>query len=901
MKQILLVLISFCTHFLLVKLGTSFTLPFGYVSIIWPASGVMLGLYFLFGRSVLLGIFLSSLFTMTQDSDFDLFPNYLVFVFATISIVQPFLSKLFVLRFCNFPIKINKPKETIKFLILTGPLASLLSNVIFVACLWFTVPIELEALAYIGVVKWIGDTMSIVFFTPIFLFLYNNKFVNKARATLPSMLTSIFCFLLVNFIFLLVTNDDYKDKKVNFVRTTQPFVEQFNITQTKIKHHLKSLDGLFLASDNVTRDDFKNFTNKISNADTKIRGLAWLPYVEGEDRKQFESTLKREMLTDISIKKLTDKGMVVAPEQSLYIPIYFVEPLELNKAAIGLDISTHPDVSQTLIKAINTKNYSLSPLTSLAQEPGKLTSMIVYYPIYANNSMDIEDFMGVVEVIFEMDVLLFDIYSQYGEDRFTYQFKYGEDIIFSPNTENRKSLFTYSVDIEMFDKKGKLSFFSTLDFERDLISWGYLSIMVAGCIIGVICVMFVFFIVSFKSSLTRKVNEGTAELLKKNDELQAANEAKNLFLANISHEYRTPLNAIMGFTEIAKRETNDEVAKDYLSKIDNASNILLNIVNDVLDLSKMQAGEFTLESIAFQPSEVTQSVIEMLSKNANEKSITLTCEFSPSFDLWVNGDELRFKQIIINLINNAIKFTSSGGVKVLGECIDDSEDTLCLILKVIDTGIGIKSEDQERLFTSFAQAESSTTRKYGGTGLGLSIVKQLCTLMDGDIQLNSEVDKGTEFTIKLKLGKSTPIIKKQSQTFPANNELDKQNIDFSNMSILLVEDNKVNQIIAQKQLSSLGAKSDLAGDGQEALDYLADNIPDIILMDIQMPNMDGFTASHIIKHDPRLKHIPIIILSASVGKEDRDKASALGIFDFINKPFNQADLLGILTKYMVND
>lgn len=898
MKQILLVLISFCIHFLLVKLGTSFTLPFGYVSIIWPASGVMLGLYFLFGRSVLLGIFLSSLFTMTQDSDFDLLPKYLMFVFATISIFQPVLSKLFVVRFCNLPISINKPKETVNFLLLTGPIASLISNLIFVACLWFTVPIDLETLAYIGVVKWIGDTMSIVFFTPTFLFLHNNKFVNRARLTLPSILTSICCFLLVSFIFLLVTNDDYEDKKLSFVGATQPFVEQFNITQTKIKHHLKSLDGLFQASTNVTREDFKKFINKISNADTKIRGLAWLPYVKGEDREQFESTLKKEMLTDISIKKLTDKGMVVAPEQSLYLPIYFVEPLDVNKAAIGLDISTHPIVSQTLVKAINTKSYALSPLTSLAQQPDKLTSMIVYYPIYSDNSVDIEDFMGVVEVVFEMDVLLSDIYSQYGVDRFTYQFNYGEDIILPPNTQSRKSLFNYSVDIEMFDKKGTLSFFSTHDFERNLISWGYLTIMIAGCIIGVICVMFVFFIVSFRSSLTRKVNEGTAKLLKKNDELQAANEAKNLFLANISHEYRTPLNAIMGFTEIAKRETSDEAAKDYLSKIDNASNILLNIVNDVLDLSKMQAGEFTLESIAFQPSEVTQSVIEMLNKNASEKSITLTCEFSQSFDLWVNGDELRFKQIIINLINNAIKFTASGGVKVLGECIDDSDDTRCLILKVIDTGIGIKSEDQERLFTSFAQAESSTTRKYGGTGLGLSIVKQLCALMYGDIQLISEVGKGSEFTIRLKLGKSTPVSK---QSKPKVSTLDNENIDFTKMNILVVEDNKVNQMIVQKQLSSLGAKSDLAGDGQEALDYLADNIPDIILMDIQMPNMDGFTASHIIKHDPRLEHIPIIILSASVGKEDRDKASALGIFDFINKPFKQADLLRILTKYMVID
>jgi len=880
-----------------VKLGTSFTLPFGYVSIIWPASGVILGMYLLFGRSVILGVYLSAIFTMTQDADFDLLPSYSIFLFSIISILQPVFSKFLVVHFCSLPININKPKETLRFLLLTGPLASLASNLIFVACLWFIVDIDVTTLAYIGVVKWIGDIMSLVFFTPIFLFLYKNKFVKKARHTLPSTLTSVFSFLLVSFIFLLVTNDDYEDKKVNFVRTTQPFIEQFNITQTKIKHHLNSLDGLFQASTDVTRDDFNKFTNKIRNTDTKIRALAWLPYVKGEDRKKFESALKKEMSADIPIKTLTDKGLEIAPEQSLYIPIYFVEPLEDNKAAIGLDVSTHPIVSETVIKAISTKNYALSPLTSLAQQPNKLTSMIVYYPIHTKYSEDGDDFMGVVEVVFEVDVLLSDIYNQYGVDKFTYQLNYGSDSVYAQNDQSRHSLFNHSVDVDMFDKKGQLSFSSTPGFERSLINWGYLSIMIAGCIIGVICVMFVFFIVTFKSSLTRKVNEGTAELLKKNNELQAANEAKNLFLANISHEYRTPLNAIIGFTEIATRETNDEIAKSYLAKIDGASNILLNIVNDVLDLSKMQAGELKLENISFQPSAVTCSVVEMLNAKAQEKSISLSCDFAPSFDNWVEGDELRFKQIIINLLTNAIKFTDTGGVKVWGECIDNTDGTRTLILKVIDTGIGIKSEDLDRLFTSFAQAEDSTTRKYGGTGLGLSIVKQLSGLMGGDVHLTSNVGQGSEFTVKVTLPKSKAIIKPE---LSKEKPLTVQNIkarNIQNMNVLVVEDNKINQMIVQKQLSSLSVNCDLVDDGQQALDYLQANTPDLILMDLQMPVMDGFTAASKIKQDETLQNIPIVILSASVGKADRDKAAELYIFDFIYKPFKQVDLLRVLNKF----
>jgi signal transduction histidine kinase/ActR/RegA family two-component response regulator len=883
---------------MLVKFGANFTIPFGYASIVWPATGVILGMYFLFGPSVLIGAFISLVITSFQDPQLSLLPSYILVLWAAISTFQLFLIKYLIVRFYKLPMNINKPVETIRLLLLIGPLASLIFSVVFFIGLWSTVDAELEILLYISTVKWVGEFFGIMFLTPVFLFLYKNKFVRQTKRATAAILTSVFSFILITSIFLLVSNINYKEKQQNFINTTQPFIEQFKITQTKIQHHIKSLDGLFQASLLVSRDEFKQFTQKIRNLNTKINALAWLPYVTHAQRAVFESSLAEQNITDPQIKQLTNSGISVASEQLSYIPIYYIEPMDHNTGAIGLDVSTHPIVSESAIKATQTRSYALTPLLSLISNPDKVTGMIVYYPIFVKNNLGVEEFKGLVEATFEINVLLSEIYEQLGKGRFAYELSYGDNNRFRQINYNVNSIFTYTLDTQMFDKKASLSFASTLELESKLVTWTHLSIMLVGSIIGIVFVMFVFFIVTFNSNLTRKINESTAELIKKNDELEAANQAKNLFLANISHEYRTPLNAIIGFTEIATRETTDLIAKSYLFKIDNASNILLNIVNDVLDLSKMQAGELNLEDIPFQPSVVTTSVVEMLNANAKDKSISLVCEFERSFDRWVEGDELRFKQIIINLLTNAIKFTPTGGVKVCGECIDNEDDTRTLILKVIDTGIGIKVEDQERLFTSFAQAEDSTTRKYGGTGLGLSIVKQLCGLMGGDILLSSEVGKGSEFIVKLTLPKATPIDKVEHVQ---DNHLTEQHSteDFSiqNMNVLVVEDNKINQMIVQKQLLSLSVRCDLVDDGQQALDYLDDKIPDLILMDLQMPVMDGFTAAAKIKQDVKLKNIPIVILSASVGKVDRDKAAELYIFDFIYKPFKQADLVKVLNKF----
>lgn len=520
--------------------------------------------------------------------------------------------------------------------------------------------------------------------------------------------------------------------------------------------------------------------------------------------------------------------------------------------------------------------------------------MIVYYPVYKkDDKTETVLLKGLLEAVFELDVLLSNVYQSSDIGNFTYQLSYDENNIFAHSAYDPNRLFNDSVSIDIFDKKGQLSFSSTKKFEQGLIDWGNLAIMFFTCVVGVFCVMFVFFIANFNYRLTKKAAKKTAELLQKNEELVLANKAKNLFLANISHEYRTPLNAIIGFTEIAQREIKDEKASDYLSKINPSSNILLNIVNDVLDISKIQTGELNLESRSFNPAIETTSVIEMLNEKAIEKSILITQDFSPNFELWVAGDNFRLKQILINLLNNAIKFTPQGVISISGDCKDTENNTRLLTVAIKDSGIGISEEQQKHIFNAFAQAEVSTTRQYGVTGLGLSIVKQLCSLMGGDIKVFSEEEKGSSFIVTLELPQSVQAIEdpKYATTLL-------QPLNYQSANVLVVEDNQINQVIVQTQLTYLGVTSDLVNDGQQALAYLDSHKPDLILMDLQMPIMDGFTASGLTKQNKKSQDIPIIILSASVGKEEKEKASELGIEDFINKPFQHTDLQYVLNKYL---
>lgn len=403
-------------------------------------------------------------------------------------------------------------------------------------------------------------------------------------------------------------------------------------------------------------------------------------------------------------------------------------------------------------------------------------------------------------------------------------------------------------------------------------------------------------VVSFVDISLRREMEN--ELIRVKDEAIAATEAKSLFLSTISHEISTPLNGIIGFTELLMKTKNTEEQAEYSNIINDSSNALMAIVNDVLDFSKIESGKLELNIVETDILQLIHQVALFFKNQINLKGLEFKLKVDDSVPQFILTDSVRLKQILLNLIGNAIKFTESGAVSLRVKNVylnDTSFSTLYFSVK--DTGIGIHKENQDKIFDSFAQEDTSITRKYGGTGLGLSISKKLLKLMNSDLNLKSYFGKGSDFnfTIVFERPNLNPI------TTDFSLELEEKNYEnLDNAKILIVEDNKINMLLVKKIINQINPNCILfeANNGNEAVKIHANETLDIILMDIQMPEKNGYDSAYEIRNSGLSNQPPIIALTAGILNEDKQKCLDLGMNDYISKPFKKTDLEQMLLKWV---
>lgn len=703
-----------------------------------------------------------------------------------------------------------------------------------------------------------------------------------------------------------------------------------------------ALRSHFEASEKVSRKAFATFSKPFLNERSEIKALSWNPRIAYPQRRNFEQHEQKELNAEFFIYARDSTGQKLpALMRDFYYPVQYIEPIVENLKALGFDVGSNPVRLAALEQARDTGKPASTERIKLVQEDNQNYSVLLFNPLFAKdipaNSAEERGkaLLGFTVAVINIEKLissalektkpiglpfeLLDLSAPH-EKQFLYRW--------IPRIQENSSWITPLLpkaptimkEFTFCGRNWGVNYTPSHAYMLQNYPLAYWLLLPSGTLISILLGLYFRNLhtqqqkleelvlartAALQSSETRlrelnahledRVNDRTMELETTMHELsqakesaEAANRAKSIFLANMSHEIRTPLNAVLGFSQIAMHDpTLSQENRHNLQIVNHSGEHLLTLINDILDVARIEAGRMTITNTIFDLPALLVKVVEMCTPKAGAKKLHLTHEPGENLLQYVLGDEGKIRQILINLIDNAIKFTQSGGVSLRSRtCLRDGQNWL--EIEVEDSGQGIAPEDIDRIFVAFEQAELNRA-KQGGTGLGLTISRKFANLMGGDLTVTSQMGHGSCFHLSIPVNMSSQV--PEAMPLRQSRRVVGLKSGQPEWSVLVVDDRDTNREILVKMLTPIGFSIIEAKNGLEALDAFQKHSPDLVLMDIVMPVMDGREATRRILALPEGNGVPIIAVSASVFEEDLNEIIRLGARDYLRKPLREEELL----------
>ncbi|MBF0288020.1 MAG: CHASE domain-containing protein [SAR324 cluster bacterium] len=727
------------------------------------------------------------------------------------------------------------------------------------------------------------------------------------------------------------------------------FERQARIQGTRIKDRFIEYQMVirFVANflDNTvgaSRKEFQGFVKNIFESYPSMQAISWNLRIKHGQRQIYEELTRKDGFRGFQFKERNAEGQLVkASIRPEYVIVYYIEPLKGNTAALGFDIASSEARLKTIKRATDTGKVIITEKITLVQEKQKQPGALILFPLYKRGiSLEtvedrrkyLEGFsVGVLrigqvlqdtlkkEAHEAMNFFLYDESAEPGE-QFLYQIIAENETPQASITDKSKieSGFHYALSFEIGGRQWKLLLTpspSYVSSQQSLESW---IVLAAGLLLSLFIVLYLnnsfnhtmklekeIFereqaekeLQQYKEQLEFQVMERTRDLKQAKEEAEFSNKAKSEFLANMSHEIRTPMNSVIGFSELLSSLLTDKKQRSYLDSIQTAGKSLLKLINDILDLSKMEAGKLDLQFESTNLSMIFDEIKQIFGAAIVEKKLEFTVEIEEGIPCSLILDETRLRQVLVNLMGNAVKFTEKGTIHLSAEKKYKSSDhsKIDLVISVKDTGIGIPEDQMELIFNSFQQQDGQSNRQYGGTGLGLTISKRLIEMMHGQITIKSAVGHGSVFQITLEdVEVSVPNALERTK----KESLDLKLISFEPAKVLVVDDIESNRVLIRELLTQVGLNVIEADNGERAILFAEEHQPNIILMDIRMPIMDGYEATQHLKMNPSTENIPVVALTASVKKGELSRIEEKSFAGYLAKPVNIRELFHELSRYI---